>query len=75
MIGDVMEIVEVNGKQRLVVHPVAAIGTDIIGLGLATALFFSTESTELKVLSGFGALWMLTALGIEVGKLVDEAQK
>ena len=70
-----LALVRINGDQRLVVRPEAAIGTDILGLGMATALFFSTDSTPLKVLAGVGGLWMTVAGIVEIRKLILGPEK
>lgn len=53
-----------NGEtsERIIVPPVNAVLTDVIGVGLASALFFSTNQTWIKILAGAGGLWMLGAL-------------
>jgi len=64
-----LAVVEIGGETKLVVHPAAAIGTDVIGLTLAMALFFSTKSVFLRVLAVGGAAWMSTAMVKEIAKL------
>lgn len=57
-----------NGEtaDRIIVPPANAVLTDVLGVGLATALFFSTDQLWLKILAGAGGLWMLGALAGKV---------
>ena len=62
-------VVRINGTDKLIVSPWAAIGTDVLLIGASTALFFSTRSTLLKIGSGVGASWGVTAIVLEIIKL------
>lgn len=62
-------VVRINGTDKLIVSPWAAIGTDALLIGATTALFFSTRSTFLKIGSGVGAVWGVTAVILEIVKL------
>jgi len=68
-ISSPLGVANINGEPKLVVHPLAAIGTDTIGLGVATALFFSTKSTLLKIFAALGGTWMIVAAGKEIYKM------
>lgn len=70
-----LALVRINGDQRLVVRPEAAIGTDVIGLGMAIALFFSTKSVPLRVLAGAGGTWMAVAGIVEIRKLISGPER
>ena len=65
-----LALVSIQGERKLVVSPWAAIGTDVIGLGVSGLLFFSSDNTALKIISALGALWMGTALTVEARKLI-----
>lgn len=68
-ISSPLAVATINGEPKLVVHPIAAIGTDVVGLGMATGLFFSTKSTLLKVFAALGGTWMIVAAGKEIYKM------
>ncbi|OGT59308.1 MAG: hypothetical protein A3E01_07890 [Gammaproteobacteria bacterium RIFCSPHIGHO2_12_FULL_63_22] len=70
-----LALVSVNGERKLIVSPWAALGTDVLGMAVATALFFSTENTWLRVLAAVGGTWAATALFKELGKLVDGPER
>ncbi len=65
----VLDVMDVGGERKLVVSPVAAIGTDLLGLGASLAVLLTTERTELKILASVGTIWMSTALLVEIEKL------
>jgi hypothetical protein len=65
-----LALVSINGERKLVVSPWAAIGTDVIGLGISGVLFFSSDNTAMKILAALGGLWMGTALFVESRKLL-----
>jgi hypothetical protein len=65
-----MGVLKIGGDTRLVIMPWAALGTDFLLAGTSTALFLSTKSTALKVLSVLTAGWSIIAIGVEVTKLI-----
>ena len=58
---DLIRLIRLEGEPKVVVHPAAALGTDIIGFFLAGALLMETEHP---------ALWMATAAMVETEKLI-----
>lgn len=70
-IDDVVSLVQLDGGNRLVVNPVAALGTDILLAGASAALVFGTKSLPLRLVGVAGGLWSLTAIGIEIAKLLQ----
>lgn len=66
--------VRLGGDTKLIVSPWAAIGTDTLLIGTSTALFFSTRSTWLRVMSVAGGAWGIVAIVLEIAKLVRDAQ-
>jgi hypothetical protein len=66
--------VRIGETTKLIVSPWAAIGTDTLLVGTSTALFFSTQSTVLKIVSAIGGAWGLTAIVLEVAKMIRDAQ-
>jgi hypothetical protein len=60
-----------GGSRHLLVKPIAALGTDLIGMGLATGLFIIAKPTWIKILAGVGGAWMGTAFVVEVVKLLS----
>lgn len=62
-------LIRTNGEDRFVVPPSNAVITDGIGLFLAGALFFATDSLLLKILAAGGATWMGVALGSKLIQL------
>lgn len=67
-----LRTVRLAGETRLIVSPWAALGTDTLLVGVSTALLFSTKSGWLKVVSLLGGAWGVTAITLEVAKLVSE---
>lgn len=70
-ISSPLAVVDLEGRTKVVVAPWAAIGTDVLGMGLATILFFSTSKTWVKVVAALGGTWMFTALFVETMKLLS----
>ena len=66
--------VRLGGDTKLIVSPWAAIGTDTLLLGTSTALFFATRNTWLRILGLAGGAWGVTAIVLEVAKLIRDAQ-
>lgn len=58
-------------ETAIVVPTFNATLTDMLGVGLATGLFFATDNPYLKVAAAAGGLWMLGALA---GKVVTLAR-
>jgi len=70
VIESTLSLAYIRGEQKLIVSPWAALGTDTVGLLISSLLFFSTDSTPLKIAAAAGGLWMGTALALEVRKLI-----
>jgi hypothetical protein len=70
-----LAVVDLEGAVRVVVSPWAAIGTDALGMGASTALFFATKNPWLKILAGVTGTWMTTALVVELLKLLSGPEK
>jgi len=66
--------VRLGGDTKLIVSPWAAIGTDMLLISTSTALFFSTRSTWLKIMSIAGGTWGTIAIILEISKLIRDAQ-
>lgn len=69
-----LAVVRLNGRTKLVIDPIAALGTDAALVATSTALFFSTRSLPLKLLSLLGGTWGLVAAGVETAKLLREPE-
>lgn len=69
-----MKVARIGGVPTLLVSPWAALGTNVLGAGLASIAYFSTKSTGLKIISFFGGAWMLTAAAVEIAKLIEESK-
>lgn len=69
-----IRVIRLAGDTKLIVSPWAAIGTDVLGMGIAAIAFFSTKKPVLKTVSAIGGLWMLTAAMLELHKLNSEGK-
>lgn len=67
-----LHVVRVGAERKLLVSPVAAVVTDVAGIGLATAGFICADQLWVKLACFFGGLWMATALTTELVKLAGE---
>lgn len=65
----VLDFVSIEDQPKLVVDPLAAMGTDIIGLGLATTVALAPLPWPIRVLGALGGAWMGVALATEASKL------
>ena len=65
----VLDFVSIERQPKLVVDPLAAMGTDVIGLGLAATVALAPLPWPLRVLGALGGAWMGTALVTEALKL------
>lgn len=61
--------IRIAGSTQLVVRPIAAIATDVVGIGLATLAYFSSSKWYWKTAAAVGGGYMATALLVEFFKL------
>ena len=71
-VARILDFVSIEKRPKLVVDPLAAMGTDVIGLGLSAALVLSALPWPLRVLGALGGAWMGTALVTEASKLTGK---
>lgn len=74
-IGFPLHVAEIEGKTKLIVSPIAAIGTDVLGAGMGMALGVFAKPIGWKLLGYAGAAWMLTAATVEIVKLATGPQR
>lgn len=68
-------VAHVGDTTRLLVSPVAAIGTDLAGVTLASILFVTTSVWWIRLVAVAGGLWMATAAVTEVVKLSSPEER
>lgn len=62
--------IQLNGETKLIVNPWAAIGTDTLLVVTSASTVVLAKNPILKTLGILGGIWGVTAIVLEVSKLV-----
>lgn len=70
-IRGVLGIIQLNGETKLIVNPWAAIGTDALLITTSVATMCYASNPILKSVGVLGSIWGVTAIGLEIAKLIS----
>jgi hypothetical protein len=70
-IRGILGIIRLNGETKLIVNPWAAIGTDGLLIATSVATMCLSKNAILKTVGVLGSIWGVTAIGLEIAKLVS----
>jgi hypothetical protein len=77
MIGNLGQIrgilgkIQLNGETKLIVNPWAAIGTDALLITASVATMTLAKNPILRTVGILGSIWGVTAIGLEIVKLLQ----
>jgi hypothetical protein len=70
-IRGVLGKIQLNGETKLIVNPWAAIGTDALLITTSVATMALSKNPILKTVGVLGSIWGVTAIGLEIVKLLQ----